>query len=96
MLAARVLGYGTIYGTDFITAPAQRAAIEIPDRYEIICTIALGVPEQCPEPPEKKDLESLIVRERFEERAAPPPGSQGRAIDAQVSTPARTDLPCLT
>jgi nitroreductase len=65
MLAARALGYGTMYGTDFVPLTAQRAAMEIPDRYEIACTIALGVPASWPEPPEKKDLESLIVRERF-------------------------------
>lgn len=65
MLAARALGYGTMYGTDFVPMAAQRAAMEIPDRYEIACTIALGVPERWPEPPEKKDLESLIIHERF-------------------------------
>ena len=65
MLAARALGYGTMYGTDFVPLAAQRAAMEVPDRYKIACTIALGVPAAWPEPPEKKDLESLIVRERF-------------------------------
>jgi nitroreductase len=66
MLAARALGYGTVYGTDFVPATALRVALEIPDRYEITCTIALGVPEAWPGPPEKADLESFIVRERFD------------------------------
>jgi len=67
MLAARALGYGTMYGTDFISLAAQRKAMGTPERYEIACTIALGVPEVWPETPEKVELESLIVRERFED-----------------------------
>ena len=65
MLAARALGYGTMYGTDFIPLDVQRRAMGIPERYELACTIALGVPEAWPETPEKAELESLIVRERF-------------------------------
>ncbi len=65
ILAARALGYGTLYGTDFIPESAQRAALEIPDRYEITCVVALGVPDAWPGPPEKRDLDSFVVRERF-------------------------------
>ena len=32
MLPARALGYGTVYGTDFVSARAQRDALGIPDR----------------------------------------------------------------
>lgn len=66
MLAARALGYGTVYGTDFVPARAQRGALGIPDRCELTCTIVLGVPKEWPAPPEYKGLDSFVVRERFD------------------------------
>jgi nitroreductase len=66
MLAARALGYGTIYGTDGIPETAVREVFSIPERYEFVILTPVGVPESWPEPPERKDLESFLVYERFE------------------------------
>jgi nitroreductase len=66
MLAARALGYGTVFYTDSIPADVTKQVLRIPDRYERVCITPLGVPVEWPERPEKKDLESFIVEESFE------------------------------
>ncbi len=65
MLAARALGYGTIYGTDGIPEAAVREVFSIPDRYEFVILTPIGVPERWPEAPGRKDLESFLVYEQF-------------------------------
>lgn len=65
MLAARALGYGTVFITDAIPPAVTREVLEIPDRYTRVCITPVGVPEAWPESPDKKDLGEMIVRERF-------------------------------
>jgi nitroreductase len=65
MLAARSLGYGTVFITDGLDFGVIRKTLAIPDRYEIVCATPLGVPKQWPEMPPKKPLESFIVFESF-------------------------------
>lgn len=65
MLAARALGYGTVYFTDSITDGVTREVLSIPDRYERICITPVGVPEEWPKTPPKKDLEEIVVYESF-------------------------------
>jgi nitroreductase len=65
MLAARALGYGTVYGSDAIPESAIRMVLEIPDRYQFLCFMAIGVPSAWPEAPEKKPLDDLVVYESF-------------------------------
>lgn len=65
MLAARALGYGTVYGTDAVPEPAMREVLRIPDRYAVTCIIPLGVPESWPEGPAKKELDEMIVWDGF-------------------------------
>lgn len=65
MLAARGLGYGTVFVTDAIDFGIARKVLEIPERYEIVCLTPLGVPAQWPETPAKKPLESFVVFESF-------------------------------
>ncbi len=65
MLAARALGYGTVFITDSVPEEVTRMVLEIPDRYTRVCITPIGVPEAWPDSPEKKDLEEFIVRERF-------------------------------
>lgn len=65
MLAARALGYGTVFFTDSITDEVARNVIGIPERYERICITPIGVPGEWPETPCKKDLDELIVYESF-------------------------------
>jgi len=66
MLAARALGYGTIYGTGGVPEAAVREVFAIPDRYEFVILTPIGVPESRPEAPVRKELESFLVYERFE------------------------------
>lgn len=67
ILAAASLGYGTVYGTDAISADALREIFSIPERYEIVCFIPIGIPDQPLPVPEKQPLESFIVEECFSE-----------------------------
>jgi nitroreductase len=65
MLAARALGYGTVFCTDSIPVDLTMEVLEIPDRYTRVCITPVGVPVEWPETPEKKPLEEFIVRDRF-------------------------------
>jgi nitroreductase len=65
MLAARALGYGTVFVTDAIPPDVTKEVLNIPDRYTRVCITPVGVPEAWPESPEKKDLEEFIVYEEF-------------------------------
>jgi len=63
MLAARALGYGTVFITDGIPDAVTRKILNIPDRYTRVCITPLGVPVQWPQPPAKKPLEDFIAWE---------------------------------
>ena len=65
MLAARALGYGTVYGTDAVPEAAMRKVLEIPARFAVTCIIPLGIPETWSEGPAKRDLEEMIVWDGF-------------------------------
>ena len=65
MLAARALGYGTVFYTDSIPRDVSKDVLAIPDRYERICITPLGVPESWPKSPAKKELKDFIVFEKF-------------------------------
>ncbi len=67
MLAARALGYGTCYFTDTITEEITMQVLEIPDRYQRICITPVGVPEEWPDTPLKKDLSEFIIYDKFED-----------------------------
>jgi nitroreductase len=64
-LAARALGYGTVYVTDAIPEQVTREVLGIPERYERVCITPLGIPDGWPEPMPKKKLEELVVYESF-------------------------------
>ncbi|MFC1639945.1 nitroreductase family protein [Gemmatimonadota bacterium] len=61
MLAARALGYGTVFCTDSIPEEITRQVFEIPDRYTRVCITPIGVPEAWPDSPEKKSLDEFIM-----------------------------------
>jgi nitroreductase len=65
MLAARALGYGTVYITDAIPDQVTREALAIPERYERVCITPLGVPDGWPDSPPKKKLEEFIAYEKL-------------------------------
>ncbi len=64
-LAARALGYGTVFYTDTISAETTRRVLQIPERYEQVCVTPIGVPGEWPKPPAKKDLSGFIVYDGF-------------------------------
>jgi len=61
MLAARALGYGTVFCTDSIPEEITRQVFEIPDRYTRVCITPIGVPEAWPDTPPKKSLDEFIM-----------------------------------
>jgi nitroreductase/ketosteroid isomerase-like protein len=65
MIAARALGYGTGFFTTFFPEEKMKAFFGIPDRYKLVCFTPIGVPEQWPPTPPKKQLENIVVYEGF-------------------------------
>lgn len=64
ILAARALGYGSVYITDAIPEEATQRAFNIPDNYKRVCITPIGVPEEWPTK-EKEALETFLVRDTF-------------------------------
>jgi nitroreductase len=60
MLAARALGYGTVFITDAISEKVTTEALLIPERYTRVCITPLGIPVEWPVTPEKKELNQFI------------------------------------
>ena len=65
MLAARALGYGTVFITDAIPDAVTKEVLGIPDQYTRVCITPVGLPEAWPESPPKKELSEFVVMERF-------------------------------
>jgi len=65
MLAARALGYGTVFITDSIPEELTKEIFNIPDTFTRVCITPLGVPIEWPKSPEKKKLEDFISFETF-------------------------------
>jgi nitroreductase len=63
MLAARALGYGTVFITDAISDKITKEVLQIPDRYTRVCITPIGVPVEWPVIPSKKKLEEFISYE---------------------------------
>ena len=63
MLAARALGYGTVFITDAIPDAVTKKVLAIPDRYTRVCITPLGIPEAWPDSPPKKKLTDFIAYE---------------------------------
>jgi nitroreductase len=63
MLAARALGYGTVFITDSISEQITREVLAIPDRYQRVCITPLGIPDGWPEPMPKRKLEDMVAYE---------------------------------
>jgi nitroreductase len=65
MLAARALGYGTVFYTDSIPDEVTKDVLNIPERFQRVCITPLGVPKEWPKTPSKKNFEEFIVYEKF-------------------------------
>ena len=63
MLAARALGYGTVFYTDSIPDEVTKKVLNIPDRYTRVCITPIGVPAEWPDAPPKKELDELVSYE---------------------------------
>lgn len=65
MLAARALGYGTVFITDAISEKVTNEVLGIPDKYTRVCITPLGIPVEWPATPVKKDLKEFIVFDKL-------------------------------
>lgn len=65
MIAARAFGYGTVHYTDSVPSAITKQVLNIPDRYERVCFTPIGIPVSWPDTPQKKKLESFIVKDSF-------------------------------
>lgn len=65
ILAARALGYGTVFITDALPPDCVKKVFEIPDNFEQICITPIGIPEEWPESPPKKPLQEFAVFEKL-------------------------------
>lgn len=65
LLAARALGYGTVFITDAIPDNVTKEVLQIPDNYTRVCITPLGIPVEWPATPPKKPLNEFIVKEKF-------------------------------
>lgn len=67
MVAARALGYGTVFCTDSFPFEVVKRVFGIPEHYAVVCTTPLGVPLEWPASPPKKALEDFIAWDRIAE-----------------------------
>jgi len=65
MLAARALGYGTVFITDSIPEEVTKQTFNIPDEMTRVCITPIGVPESWPGQPSKKPWRSFVVKNSF-------------------------------
>jgi nitroreductase len=65
MLAARALGYGSVFCVNSIPEDVTKNILNIPDNYRRICITPIGIPDQWPKTPAKKDLKEAIVYNKF-------------------------------
>lgn len=65
MLAARALGYGTVFITDSVPDSITKEVLQIPDGYTRICLTPLGIPVEWPASPNKKKLDEFIIFDKF-------------------------------
>jgi len=65
LLAARALGYGTVFCTDTIPEEVTRETFNIPDHLTRVCITPIGVPERWPSSPGKKPWRYFVKKNTF-------------------------------
>lgn len=65
MLAARALGYGTVFYTDSIPEDLCMEHFDIPERYSRTCIIPVGIPESWPDKRDRLPLDELVFYEKI-------------------------------
>ena len=66
ILAARAFGYGTVFCVNSIPEEITKEILNIPDDYKRICISPIGIPEEWPETPEKKETKEVVLFDKFE------------------------------
>jgi len=67
MLAARALGYGTVFSQDSIPYDLIQKVFDIPEQFERICFTPIGIPDKWPRSKPKKPLKEFLVFDQFVE-----------------------------
>lgn len=65
MLAARAMGYGTVFYTDSVPEELCMKNFDIPEKYSRTCMIPVGVPESWPERRNRLPLDELVFYEKM-------------------------------
>jgi nitroreductase len=65
MLAARALGYGTVFYTDSVPEDLCMRHLDIPEKYSRTCVIPIGVPESWPDRRDRLPLDELVFHEKI-------------------------------
>ncbi len=65
ILAARALGYGTVFYTDSIPEDICMRHLDIPEKYSRTCIIPLGIPESWPDKRDRLPLNELVFYEKI-------------------------------
>jgi len=65
MLAARALGYGSVFCVNSISEDVTKKILNIPDNFKRVCITPIGIPDKWPDTPPRKDLKEAIVHDKF-------------------------------
>ncbi|HUV34211.1 MAG TPA: nitroreductase family protein [Candidatus Desulfaltia sp.] len=65
MLAARALGYGTVFYSGSVTEELCRKHFGISEKYKRVCMIPIGVPDEWPERRKRLPLKKLVFYEKI-------------------------------
>ena len=65
MLAARALGYGTVFYSGSVTEELCRKHFEIPEKYKRVYMIPIGVPVEWPKRRKRLPLKKLVFYEKI-------------------------------
>jgi nitroreductase len=65
-LAARALGYGTVFCRNSVPEQIARKVFNIPKDLQWICITPIGVPDEWPKTPPKKDVKEMVVQNQFD------------------------------
>ena len=61
LLAAQALGLGTcVFTAPLVVAQAITAVVALPPGFDLCCLVAVGYPDESPEPPLRKPLEQSV------------------------------------
>lgn len=64
-LAARALGYGTVFCRNSVPEQIARKVFNIPEDLQWVCITPVGVPDEWPPAPPKKDVKGMTVQDQF-------------------------------